>query len=309
MKPLGTYVPELVSTLLKKGETEPDAFLILYQRAVREGWNDIASEILASGVDKTHMEKGLLHEILLQNSEAAIGPLMFLFEPLHPYGRSSPIVKPSLTVFHLLAMIPEDFRDDDLNRRLVKYLLSKVSGAELLDCLNEKASTVIGLAAINGNYNCVAELLRAGADPEKGHISATMWIVDRIVSPQHFGGGLAGIATRRQQREKYDINSAKTLSILLDHEVQPSDDTDNEMDRSRRVFDLIQDYQRYEHVDRVTSQVLSEHLGLQVQVTQKGGRTYLKEDMETLEWRPASMLEVKIGMEPFSNRSTFSRIY
>jgi hypothetical protein len=63
MRPIGTHGKEIVSALIHRGctyENEPQAVTAVYRRAVKEGWNDVASELLSCGGDKTEIEDGLI---------------------------------------------------------------------------------------------------------------------------------------------------------------------------------------------------------------------------------------------------------
>jgi hypothetical protein len=62
-------------------------------------------------------------------------------------------------------------------------------------------------AARRENHFLVSDLLQAGADPLAGHISAIMWINDRILDPEDFWGCLSGIASVSKDYSSYSSYS------------------------------------------------------------------------------------------------------
>ena len=295
MRPLGTYEKEIASALISNGityATDPHAFEALYVRAVKDGWYEIATQLLVSGGSKTNMEQGLLFDILLQNTEASIGPLMFLLEPQHDYGRASPMLDASSTVFHHLAMISEDVREDDLNSRILQYLISKFSQLALLNKQNSRGNTALALAASNGNHRFVKQMLLAGADPEGGNITATMFITDRIFSPKIFGGDFAGLSRRTTQMVRYENNSMCTLKAMLEHKVSSPARTD-ELERNQQLPDLIRRWQMDGYVDEAANK----HLNARVTTYELGGTLYIR-DLETSRSRKATFIECKLSMDP-----------
>lgn len=181
---------------------------------------------------------------------------MFLLEPKYPYGPASSMANSTPTVFHRLAMVVEGIRDNDLNQRVAGYLCRKFPQGEWLDKLNLTNNTAIALAAKNGNFGLVIELLRAGADSAKGRISAIGWITDRILHPDNFGGSFAGISRRMHQKKRYEDNSVHTLMALLEYDKSlPSRFT--ELERRIRLYTLVEHWRRDGYEDHVINEVLS----------------------------------------------------
>jgi ankyrin repeat protein len=226
LRPLGSLCREITNQLIQCGityDTEPGSFVALYHRAVKEGWYDVASDLLANGnVNKAKLEEGLLADLLWQNIEASLGPIMYLLKPQHGYGQASPIVseRKRWTVFHQLARIPEDFRDDELNKRIVNYLIEKFPQLEIFDQKDADGKTALTIAVHYGNRHLVAALLNAGASPYAGNIHALMIIVDRALFPKTFSGGFVGISRRRQRRTRFEHNTVCMLSLLLKHDLE-----------------------------------------------------------------------------------------
>ena len=299
MRPIGTHGKEIASALIQKGctyENEPAAVYGMYRRAVKDGWNDIASELLSCGCNKTEVEDGLLFEILSQNSEASIGPLMFLLEPHHQYGSCSPMSETGVTCFHQLGAIAEYTRDDDLNWRIGKYLISKFPQVDLLNMPNGRGNTAIATAASKGNHLLVSELLQAGADPFAGSVSAIMWITDRILHPDDFGGGFAGIARRTSQAIRYEENSLKTLKALIAKQRSPAALT-KENNQRDQLRELVQKWRLAGWEDRISNEALTRHYGRPITCRVVKGRLWIDDSTESVS-RPATLLEMKLGQSP-----------
>lgn len=295
MRPIGTHGKEIASALIQKGcvyENEPYAFEAMYRRAVKDGWNDVASELLSCGCDKTEVEDGLLSELLSQNSEASIGPLMFLLEPYHEYGSCSPMSKTGATCFHQLAAIAEYTRDDNLNWRIGKYLISKFPQVDMLNMPNRSGNTAIAMAASKGNHLLVSELLQAGADPFAGRISAIMFITDRILHPDNFGGGFAGIARRTSQAIRYEENSLKTLKAVIAKQRSPAALAEEKNQRDQ-LGELVQKWRLSGWEERISNEALTRYYGRPITCSVVKARL-LVDDSESVS-RPATLPEMKLG--------------
>lgn len=289
MRPIGTHRKEIISELIRKGdtyETEPKSFTMLYSRAVKEGWNAIASELLDHCNQKTEMEDNIVLEILSDNNEASIGPLMFLLEPLHRYAPSSPISRTGSTVFHQLAAIAENTRNDELNYRLAKYLITKFPQVDLLNKLDRKNATAMSLATRKGNHYLVSKLLQAGADPNAGFISAIMYITDRIFNPDDFGSEFKDIAARERQSGRFEENSLKILAAIflkVVPEIRSSSDTNEDLSQLRK---LVKAWRLTE--EQVTMETLNKYHERQVKTRKSKDNLYV-------DGRVATFQEVKTG--------------
>lgn len=188
LRPFGTYRREIVAKLMTQGvtyKTEPMAFKMMYNQAMKRGWYDIAFDILTnSGPEaKKELEDGLLRQILSQNSDAFINALRILFEPPEGYNLPSPMVNTHFTVFHHLALEFKNIRDGNYNQKVARYLISKFPHVELLDKPDTWGYTAIEYAAKTWNHYLITELLRAGADPQKGVHTAIVTAVIRFCYP------------------------------------------------------------------------------------------------------------------------------
>lgn len=300
MSPFPSLLRDVVSALHNAGityETNPAAFKLLFRRTVKEGWYDVAREILARGANREDLvsQPPLLEEILSQNSDASLGPLMFLLEPQHDHGQASPILRANWTVFHQLASVSEDIRDDALNSRIARYLISIFPRPSIL---NKRflpgGSTAIAIATDKGNYRLVSQLLEAGSDPEEGRITAVDFIVSRIISPEIFTGGLAGLSRRQHYQARHESNSLRTLRVLLVFHV--ASQTSLGIERQEVLLArLIKQWQSAIFQDEVVNGALRELLKEDVVLYETNGRIYIKNRV-TLELRLATLPEIKLCM-------------
>ncbi|RFU31206.1 hypothetical protein B7463_g5142, partial [Scytalidium lignicola] len=294
-------VLEVIKALVKAGITYKDesvAFSTMYHRAVKECRFDIALYLLSlPDCDKDELEKVLLWDLLYENSTASLAPLEFILQPQHQYGRVSVIAdaKLQVTAFHLLAMIKEDVRNDDLNRKLAHYLLSLFPSPEILNQLTRKGETAIKMAVSTGNHHLVSALLAAGADPALGKWSANMEILSRSSVSKTQKGPFKGIAQRFRKAERMQDNTERMMTVMLNHRLLDQKPGVEEGD-IQRVRQLLLKWDTAEYAQEGMRRALTKHFGSETVVDISEGYGFTVDEGKGEGIRKGRMEDVNLSL-------------
>ena len=184
-----------------------------------DGWKFVADKLFCHGLDPEPVRWRLYGILLSQNSEESIRGLTYLFNHVSRVLLDIPyIISPNWdTALHQLVSMNEYVRNDILNSRILRMLLTKFFLPTIVNSLNKSGITAIAAAAEAGNHNAMGILLDAGADLKEGDLSVFGAIMGRILQPNQFKGDISTLSSQGRKRRKHKTNTREALALLLHH--------------------------------------------------------------------------------------------
>lgn len=239
----------IVKRMMQRGFTYDEqiySFTMLWHKAIRENDEALCEFLLSQdGVSRKSLEEkspmgSLLFSLILDNTQASIVPIEALVR-----GEMPPSIftdKPfTHTVFHALASIPEENRNEGLNERLASLFFHEYNpGAEVLDALDSQGQTAMSVAVSRGNHRLLRLLLRNGADPHVGKFSIPVCFIRRITGILDVPKTGSSFAARLRWRQKVHRLQENTVRLICAALEQMNDDEGlKALPRQRHSYHLI----------------------------------------------------------------------
>lgn len=228
---LGPLSLSIVREMVQRGCTygsQPVSFANLYAKSVRENDVHLAQFLLdQEGVSRKSLEEtsplgSLLQSLLIDNTQSSISPIQKL---VNREPRPSIIVSEERrwSVFHQLSMTPELTRNEGLNERLARFLMTEYDpDVELLNLTDIYGRTAISVAVMFGNHRLLRLLLAKGADPYCGEPSFSLPVslmrkITSILDLEKTGDNVAAEVEWKQKVRKVHNNTVQLLAVALEY--------------------------------------------------------------------------------------------